>query len=62
MYGCGDVPIKQGDVFLVNNYTLPHWVYNGSNDNRVVIDIGANLNSPIIKKLIESSFTKRFSK
>ena len=33
MYGCGDVPIKQGDVFLVNNYTLPHWVYNGSNDN-----------------------------
>lgn len=60
IYGCGNIPIKQGDVFLLNNYTLPHWVYNGSNTKRCVIDIGANLNSPQLKDLVETSFKKYF--
>lgn len=60
MYGCGNIPIKEGDVYLINNYTLPHWVYNGSNETRLVIDIGANLNSPKIKKIIENSFQRQF--
>jgi len=60
MYGCGDIPIKQGDVILLNNYTLPHWVYNGSKEDRVVIDISANLESPTIKHKIIGAFKKIF--
>lgn len=61
MYGCGAIPISEGDVFLLNNYTLPHWVYNGSNDDRIVIDISANLHSPIIKNKIIEAFRKAFT-
>lgn len=60
MYGCGDIPIKEGDVFLLNNYTLPHWVYNGSKENRIVIDISANLHSPVIKDKIIQAFKRSF--
>jgi len=61
MYGCGNMPVEEGDVFLLNNYTLPHWVYNGSNDDRIVVDVSANLHSPIIKQKIIESFRKVFS-
>ena len=61
MYGCGDIPIREGDVLLLNNYTLPHWVYNGSKEDRVVIDISANLHSPIIKNKIIEAFRKAFA-
>ena len=60
MYGCGDIPINEGEVFLLNNYTLPHWVYNGSNEDRIVIDISANLKSPIIKQKIIQAFKQAF--
>ena len=60
MYGCGDIPIKEGDVILLNNYTLPHWVYNGSDEDRVVIDISANLHSPVIKDKIIQAFKRSF--
>ena len=60
MYGCGNINIQQGDVFLINNYTLPHWVYNGSKDDRIVLDISANLHSPLIKQSIVSAFKKVF--
>lgn len=60
MYGCGNLPIQEGDVFLINNYTLPHWVVNQSNDHRIVIDIGANLHSPVLKESIIKSFKKTF--
>jgi len=59
-YGCGNIPIKQGDVFLINNYSLPHWVYNGSNEDRIVVDISANLHSPKIKQSIIKAFKKGF--
>ena len=59
-YGCGNIPIKQGDVFLINNYTLPHWVSNGSSNDRIVIDISANLHSVKIKESIIRSFKKCF--
>jgi len=59
-YGCGSIPIKQGDVYLINNYTLPHWVYNGSDEDRIVLDISANLNSPIVKQSIITAFKKAF--
>ena len=58
MYGCGELPVTQGDVFLINNYSLPHWVYNGSDENRIVLDISANLHSPIIKQKIIDAFKK----
>ena len=61
MYGCGNMPVREGDVFLLNNYTLPHWVYNGSKDDRIVIDISANLHSPIIKEKIVKAFKKTFT-
>ncbi len=57
-YGCGNIPINEGDIFLINNYTLPHWVYNGSKENRIVINISANLNSPNIKESIIRAFKK----
>lgn len=60
MYGCGNIPIKEGDIFLVNNYTLPHWVHNSSTDDRIVIDISANLHSPKIKKAIIGAFKHSF--
>ena len=60
MYGCGNLPIHEGDVFLINNYTLPHWVYNGSNEHRIVIDISANLKSPLLAQKIIDAFTKTF--
>lgn len=60
MYGCGNIPIMEGDVLLLNNYTLPHWVYNGSNTNRIVIDISANLESSIIRNKIIEAFKKAF--
>jgi len=60
MYGCGNIPIKEGDVFLVNNYTLPHWVHNSSSNDRIVIDISADLHSPKIKKAIIDAFKRSF--
>ena len=60
MYGVGNIPLSSGDVFLINNYTLPHWVYNGSDSHRVVISIGANLDSPNLAVLIKESFIKTF--
>jgi len=60
MYGCGNIPIKQGDVFLLNNYSLPHWVYNGSDENRIVIDIGANLQSQQVKQKVIDAFKQTF--
>lgn len=60
MYGCGNIPIKQGDVFLLNNYSLPHWVYNGSNENRIVIDIGANLQAQQVKQKVIEAFKQTF--
>ena len=60
MYGCGNIPITEGDVFLLNNYTLPHWVYNGSKHNRIVIDIGANLHSKYVKEQVINAFIRTF--
>lgn len=60
MYGLGDIPLSPGDVFLLNNYSLPHWVFNGSKQRRMVISIGANLNSPTLSRLIIDSFQLTF--
>ena len=62
MYGCGNIPIQEGDVFLINNYTLPHWVNNGSDGERLVIDISANLHSPVIKEKIIDAFKNTFTR
>lgn len=60
MYGIGDLPIVEGDVYLLNNYTLPHWVYNGSDQLRMVLDVNANFNSPNIKQHIIEGFLKQY--
>ena len=52
-YQWGNIPIHQGDVYLINNYRYAHWVCNKSNSYRVVLDIGANLNS-ISEKIIKN--------
>lgn len=59
-YGVGNLPIKDREVFLINNYTLPHWVQNASDSNRLVISISSNLHSPRLKELIQKSFSKLF--
>jgi hypothetical protein len=53
----GNVPIQQGDVFLINNYRYPHWVINRGDQHRIVLDIGCDLNS--IQDLIKRSFLRR---
>ena len=60
MYGVGNMPIEENDVYLINNYTLPHWVHNNSNKLRMVIDISSNLASTKIEKLIIESFQRKF--
>jgi len=52
----GNIPMKTGDAYIINNYRYPHWVLNRSNENRVVLDIGCNLHS--IEPLIKQSFLK----
>jgi len=53
----GNIPIQEGDVFLINNYQHAHWVVNRSNQHRIVIDIGCDLNK--IQDLIKRSFLRR---
>jgi len=53
-YGWGNMPVQQGNVYLINNYRYAHWVLNRSNEPRVVLDIGSNLKS--IKQIIIDSF------
>ena len=53
----GNVPIQETDVLLINNYLYPHWALNNSTENRIVLDIGCNLDS--IQNLIKQSFLKR---
>jgi hypothetical protein len=53
----GNIPIQQGDVFLINNYQYPHWVINHGDQHRIVLDIGCDLNS--IQDLIKRSFLRR---
>lgn len=60
MYGVGNMPVAEGDVFFIGNYILPHWVYNASNKTRLVIAIGADPHSPSLKKLIQHAFEKMF--
>ena len=60
MYGCGDLPIEQGQVLLINNYTLPHWVYNGSDRKRLVLSMSANLKSPTLERLIVQAYRRTF--
>lgn len=60
MYGVGDIPLAQGDVYLINNYSLPHWVFNGSTQRRMVISIGANLDAPALKSAVVDSFRLTF--
>jgi hypothetical protein len=53
----GNAPINEGDVFLINNYQYPHWVLNSGTTDRIVLDIGCDLNS--IQELVKRSFLQR---
>ena len=53
----GNVPIQEGDVFLINNYQHPHWVVNRGTQPRIVIDINCDLTK--IQDLIKRSFLRR---
>ena len=57
-YKWGNMPLKQGNVYLINNYRFAHWVLNRSNTHRIVLDIGANLNS--LSDRIINSFLCKF--
>lgn len=58
-YRWGNMPAKQGKVYLVDNYSHTHWVLNRSNEHRVVLDICGNLQS--IEHKIKESFYENFS-
>lgn len=52
-YKWGNMPVVENQVYLINNYAHAHWVLNDSNEDRIVLDIGANLES-IADIIIES--------
>jgi hypothetical protein len=56
-YKWGNAPFVEGRAYLINNYSNVHWVINRSNEPRVVLDIGADLNS--ISSLIKESFANQ---
>jgi hypothetical protein len=58
--GFGNLPIEPQSAWLINNYKYTHWVYNDSNENRLVMAISCNLHS--VKDLIQSSWIKMLSK
>lgn len=53
-YRWGNMPVEEGNAYLINNYSHVHWVVNRSNQDRVVLAIGANLSK--IENLIKDSF------
>jgi len=53
----GNMPVQEGDVFLINHYQDPHWVVNHSAQYRIVINIGCDLTK--IQDLIKRSFLRR---
>lgn len=53
-YKWGNAPIKEGNAYLLNNYSYTHWVVNNSQTNRIVLTMGTNLNA--IKDIIIDSF------
>lgn len=55
-YNWGNAPFKEGEAYLVNNYSHTHWFVNRSDLDRIVLAIGSNLQS--IENLIIESFLK----
>jgi hypothetical protein len=55
-YKWGNMPVQEGKVYLINNYKYAHWVLNDSQEPRIVLVIGANLDS--IYDIIAQSFAK----
>jgi hypothetical protein len=53
----GNMPVQEGDVFLINHYEHAHWVINRSTQYRIVINIGCDLTK--IQDLIKRSFLRR---
>lgn len=54
--GFGNMPITGPSAWLINNYRYTHWVYNDSDQNRLVMAVAGNLKS--IKDLIYRSWIK----
>ena len=54
--GFGELPITDRTAWLINNYQYSHWVYNDSNENRLVIAIAGNLHA--VKNVILTSWLK----
>jgi hypothetical protein len=52
----GNMPIKLGDVFIIENNKFPHWVNNPSSEARTVLTISANLTH--LSGLIKESFLR----
>jgi hypothetical protein len=53
----GNMPIQQGDVFLINHYQYPHWVINRGDQHRIVLHISCDLTH--VQDLIKRSFLRR---
>lgn len=53
-YRWGNMPVEEGNAYLINNYSHVHWVANRSDQDRVVLSIGADLTQ--IKETIKDSF------
>jgi hypothetical protein len=52
--GFGNMPVQGKSAWLINNYRYSHWVYNDSDETRLVMAVAANLSS--ISDLIENSW------
>lgn len=58
--GFGEMPVSDCSAWLINNYRYSHWVYNDSNEDRLVMAVAGDLHS--IKDLIHRSWIKMLSK
>lgn len=59
VYNFGNMPVKERELWLIDQYTHIHWALNRSEEPRVVLGISCKLQK--IENLIISSFEKMFN-
>ena len=59
MYNKGFIPLDPGNAFWVNVGTHSHSVVNDSDEERIIISLYADWDTPAWRKIVEHSYTNR---
>ena len=59
MYNKGFIPLDPGKAFWVNVGTHSHSVVNDSDEERIIISLYADWDTPAWRKIVEHSYTNR---